>query len=183
MLRVAEDAVFGTADPNLAVFRLHLGQDANDRDLGIRDLATVSDGFLVLAGPALPEGDDAEGSGVAYHWQEDVEPRKLSDVGLRRRGVKPEGLLVLSEDSGAYRVLVIHDGAPGGAPLDGTSSPGTDTAVVFTPAAAAMRSSISSLDFSPGWAITGRGAAAVQPWQRVRRCCLIDRPTARCRRC
>ena len=116
--RVAEDAVFGRADPVPTIFRLHLGQDANSRDLGVRDLAAVSDGFLVLAGPSLPEGDDATGSAAIFHWQEDAAPRMLRDLGPSRKGVKPEGLLVLGENSKGYRVLVIHDGVSSGAPLE-----------------------------------------------------------------
>jgi uncharacterized protein DUF3616 len=118
VVRVAEDAVFGRADPDPTVFRLHLGQDANSRDLGVRDLAAVSDGFLVLAGPSLPEGDDATGSAAIFHWQDDAAPRMLRDLGPSRKGVKPEGLLVLGENSKGYRVLVIHDGVASGAPLE-----------------------------------------------------------------
>src|SRR4051812_47274772 len=58
VVRVAEKAVFGPAAPELQVLRANLGQDASGRDLGIRDIAAVADGFLILAGPSLPEGDD-----------------------------------------------------------------------------------------------------------------------------
>jgi hypothetical protein len=118
IVRVAEGAVFGTDDPNLKVFRLKLGQDAIHRSLGIRDLAAVSDGFLVLAGPALPEEDGSPGSGAAFHWREDGTLTKLRDVGLRQDGIKPEVLLLLGITATSYRIVVMHDGVPGGSPLE-----------------------------------------------------------------
>ena len=119
VVRIAEQAIFGQDAGQPTVFRVRLGQDDQKRDLGIRDLATVSDGFLILAGPSLPEGDDAVGGGAVFHWPGGTEPvRRLQDAGLRAVGVKPEGLLVLGEDASAYRVLVLHDGPPGGAPTE-----------------------------------------------------------------
>src|SRR5262249_37267315 len=100
------------------VFRLRLGQDEAGRDFGIRDLATVSDGFLVLAGPSLPEGEGALGSGTAFYWRDDGTLTRLQDVGLRKDGVKPETLLLLDETATSYRVLVMHDGIAGGFPLE-----------------------------------------------------------------
>lgn len=119
VVRVATGAVFGPADPATTAFRLRLGQDAAGRDVGIRDLASVSDGVLVLAGPSLPEGDEAVGSGTVWHWSGGPDaPRRLIEVGRREAGVKPEVLLLLGEDAAQYRVLVMHDGVAGGAPLE-----------------------------------------------------------------
>jgi len=94
------------------------GQDAIHRSLGIRDLAAVPDGFLVLAGPALPEQDGSPGSGAAFHWREDGTLTKLRDVGLRQDGIKPEVLLLLGVTATSYRIVVMHDGVPGGSPLE-----------------------------------------------------------------
>jgi hypothetical protein len=119
IVRVAEGAVFGQADPGLAVFRLELGRDGKGRDLGIRDLAAVSDGFLVLAGPSLPEGDEAVGSGRVLHWREgDERPRLLREIVTTDKGVKPEVLLVIGESPTAYRVLIMSDGIAGGSPTE-----------------------------------------------------------------
>lgn len=119
IIRVAEGAVFGHADPGLAVFRLELGRDGKGRDLGIRDLAAVSDGFLVLAGPSLPDGDDAVGSGRVLHWREgDERPRLLREIAMTDKGVKPEVLLVMGEMPTAYRVLIMSDGLAGGSPTE-----------------------------------------------------------------
>jgi hypothetical protein len=117
ILRVAEKAIFGQAGPDLRTFRVELGQDASGRDLGVRDLAVVADGFLILAGPSLPEGDEAVGSGRVFHWREgDQRPRLLRELTVKDKGVKPEVLLLLGETSTAYRTLVMCDGVAGGAP-------------------------------------------------------------------
>lgn len=121
VVSVPEEAVFGQAAPAATVSRLALGADRRGRERGVRDLAAVAGGFLVLAGPALPEGDDAEGEATVFFWPGPgggggAVP--LRRVGLERKGVKPEALLVLGEDAASYRVLVIHDGAEGGAPTE-----------------------------------------------------------------
>ena len=121
VVSVPERAVFGGAAPAAAatVSRLALGTDRRGRERGVRDLAPVADGFLVLAGPALPEGDEAKSEAVVFFWSGpggDAVP--LRPVGLEREGVKPEALLVLGGDAASYRVLVIHDGVEGGAPTE-----------------------------------------------------------------
>ena len=71
------------------------------------------------AGPALPEGDAARSGAVVFFWSgPGGRAVPLRPVGLERKGVKPEALLVLGEDAASYRVLVIHDGVEGGAPTE-----------------------------------------------------------------
>ena len=119
VVSVPEQAVFGQAAPSATVSRLALGADRRGRARGVRDLAAVAGGFLVLAGPALPEGDEAEGGAVVFFWPgPGRQAIPLRPVGLEREGVKPEALLILGEDAASYRVLVIHDGAEGGAPTE-----------------------------------------------------------------
>jgi uncharacterized protein DUF3616 len=119
VVSVPEQAVFGQAPPAAAVLRLSLDADRRGRERGVRDLASVSGGFLVLAGPALPEGDEAKGEATVFFWSGPGGGAvALRRVGLERKGVKPEALLVLSEDAESYRVLVIHDGVEGGAPIE-----------------------------------------------------------------
>jgi len=101
------------------MLRVNLGQDASGRDLGIRDITAVADGFLILAGPSLPEGDDSVGSGKIFHWREgDKQPRLLRELTVKDKGVKPEVLLLLGETATAYRALVMCDGVKGGAPTE-----------------------------------------------------------------
>jgi hypothetical protein len=88
---------------------------------GVRDLAAVAAGFLVLAGPV---GDwDAKDPGAyqLYLWDgHDCLPGKrelgvvqgsckyLGDVPTHDG--KPEGLAVLSEGSSAWKILIVEDG-------------------------------------------------------------------------
>lgn len=119
ILRVAEEAVFGSAAPASQTFRVNLGQDDAGRDLGIRDISPVADGFLILAGPALPEGDNAVGSGKIFYWGEnDTAPRLLRELTVKEKGIKPEVLLTLSETASSFRVLVMCDGGDGGSPAE-----------------------------------------------------------------
>ena len=119
ILRIAEKALFGHADPKLGVFRVELGRDVVGRDLGVRDIAAVAGGFLILAGPSLPEGDEAVGSGRVFFWREGDEPaRLLREFSVKDKGIKPEVLLILGEDPMAYRAMVMCDGIAGGSPTE-----------------------------------------------------------------
>ena len=121
VVSVPEQAVFGqgAAVGAVTVSRLALGADRRGRERGVRDLAAVAGGFLVLAGPALPEGDEAKGEAMVFFWSgPGGRATALRRVGLERKGAKPEALLVLGEDAASYRVLVFHDGIEGGAPTE-----------------------------------------------------------------
>ena len=85
---------------------------------GIRDIASVSDGFLILAGPV---GGNTM-SYQLYHWNGmDVIPgkdRKAKEIGrLKLLGEieppmngKAEGISVVKEDEQQYKLLMIYDG-------------------------------------------------------------------------
>jgi len=88
---------------------------------GVRDLATVDEGFLVIGGPM----GDGVGSYLLYLWNgDDCVPGsgapggKVTPLGVipLRGHAKPEGLLVLTADQQHWRVLVVEDGQrePGG---------------------------------------------------------------------
>ncbi|MGR0480494.1 MAG: DUF3616 domain-containing protein [Candidatus Electronema sp. V4] len=87
---------------------------------GIRDLAAVSDGFLILAGPV---GDGADSYQV-YHWNgKDTVPgkdRRPEDIGSLRllgeiappdENSKAEGLTVLEEQHDSWQLVIAYDGA------------------------------------------------------------------------
>lgn len=82
---------------------------------GIRDLATVSDGILVLAGPTRSEA-------VPYSvWLWDgvsgnAKPLATLDLGGIDKNGKAEVLLLLAEETSEYRVLVMFDGIENGGP-------------------------------------------------------------------
>jgi hypothetical protein len=87
---------------------------------GIRDLAAVSDGFLILAGPV---GDGSD-SYQLYHWNgkdavpgKDRRPEELGKVQLLGEippldaSCKAEGLAVLEERQDSWQLVIAYDGA------------------------------------------------------------------------
>ncbi len=87
---------------------------------GIRDIAAVSDGFLILAGP----GGSGSESYQIYHWNgKDTVPgkdRKTKDQGKLRllgeipmpdENSKAEGLAVLEEREDSWQLVIAYDGA------------------------------------------------------------------------
>ncbi len=93
--------------------------------LGIRSLEKVSDGFLIIGGP-VGEGPPHF---TLFHWDgNDCIPGSdvadpgtlvaLGDIPLPSEspGAKPEGLLVVSESTDAWEVVIVYDSAKDGAP-------------------------------------------------------------------
>jgi hypothetical protein len=118
VMQVDADAVFGAGAIEPEVFRVRLGRDAQGRDLGVRDLAAVPDGLLVLAGPSLPEGD-RKSSGRILLWPGHGETAQmLCEIAVEAPGMKPEVLLELGESGSEYRLLILFDGVAGGAPVE-----------------------------------------------------------------
>jgi Protein of unknown function (DUF3616) len=88
---------------------------------GIRSLHSVSDGFLILAGPV----NDGNFSYQVYFWDGgDCLPDKgntacqllqLGEVPRKER-TGAEGLAVLEESVNSWRIMVVYDGVDGGAP-------------------------------------------------------------------
>lgn len=113
VVKVALDALFTSARPRGEDLRLQL--DAGD---GIRDLAAVEGGFLVLAG--LSRSDDGLSCRrTTIHFWDGRSPttRPLAQI-ISTRAEKPEGLLVVQPSVGGapYQVLVLSDGGLNGAP-------------------------------------------------------------------
>jgi hypothetical protein len=109
VLSVDADAVFTKgSDLNSNVTPLELGQDT-----GIRDLAAVSDGILILAGPTRDEKVPYsiwfwDGAGAT------ATPLRTLDLSGGDDGAKAEILLLLGESREAFRVLVMFDGVENG---------------------------------------------------------------------
>jgi hypothetical protein len=88
---------------------------------GIRDIARIPEGFLLLAGPPA----DAEGPYGLYFWSgreglggNDRGGRVTSELARIKvpRGGKAEGLAVVSSDGHCHELLILFDGVAGGAP-------------------------------------------------------------------
>ncbi|MFV2066676.1 MAG: DUF3616 domain-containing protein [Pirellulales bacterium] len=90
---------------------------------GIRSLARVSNGFLLIGGPV----GDGDAPFLLYHWdggdqtpgQNVAQGRvvRLATVPSKPLG-RPEGLAVLEETADSYRLLVVYDGVPRGGPIE-----------------------------------------------------------------
>lgn len=110
VLSVPVDALFGKEKGTAVVARVRLGEGR-----GIRDLAKVKDGFLILSGPEA----DINGKAEVLLW-DGRSPAPLSLGRLADAAIdgKPEALLVLDEAPDRFRVLVLCDGVKGGAPTE-----------------------------------------------------------------
>lgn len=122
-LAVNAQALFDGGDVQPRVTRLALGANR-----GIRDMVTVPDGILLLAGP--DDDADSDGAGWAvFHWDglpstRVVSPKPLARLdlsGVKQRAcdaqIKPEALSVLAETPQGYQLLVLSDGLCDGGPL------------------------------------------------------------------
>lgn len=104
-------------EPNeLELFLVPLG------GLGIRDLARVDSGFLILAGPV---GDGPGRAQLSWWNGEDCMPDKgkekgkvilLGEIEPSVPDAKAEGLAVMEKNGSRFDVLVLYDSAPNGAP-------------------------------------------------------------------
>jgi len=107
ILETSASALFSEDDLPVKIHTIPLGER-----IGIRDIAAVSEGLLLLTGPVntLPRRYT-----VAF-WEPQTDTViSLAAIPTADCG-KPEGLLVLEEQSDHYRVLVLHDGQRNGAP-------------------------------------------------------------------
>ena len=117
LLEISADDIFDDGKPDPVVHPLGLGYG-----VGIRDLARVNDGLLVLSGHV----NEADIAPKIYFWNVDTE--KLDPLGELPvvAGKKAETLLVLDErsENGAkkYRVLILYDGLKNGGPVEYTIS-------------------------------------------------------------
>ena len=115
---VAPSALFREGANGAELHRLAVGPG-----VGIRELAAVRDGFVVLTGNASSETSkqqpksEAPGPDVNFalwHWQPGGALVKLGD--LPKPPGKGEGLCVLEDTEDHADVLVLHDGISGGEP-------------------------------------------------------------------
>jgi hypothetical protein len=111
IMSVAVNGVFGADALDANVIELSLGTDT-----GIRDLAGVDGGLLVLAGPMRDEAVPY----AVFHWDEARGARKLMNLDMSGipADAKAETLLVLEEQSQSYRALIMFDGIENGGPRE-----------------------------------------------------------------
>lgn len=126
LYRLPVEALFHDERPMAAPIRLRLetGDPTSPPTQGVRDLATVSDGLLILSGAEM-RADRPDPA--LWHRSEDGRLQlvaRLGDFG----GDSPEAIAVLAETERNYQLLVLSDGDNGSAPviLD-VAKPGSDT--------------------------------------------------------
>ena len=109
IIAVSAEAVFSTGNLNFAVRALNLGEG-----IGIRDLAKISTGFLILTGPSA----DVAAAPSLFHLKLDTGMvSKLGDI-VEPTDRKAKALLVLQEDPEFIRFLVMFDGIENGGPIE-----------------------------------------------------------------
>jgi hypothetical protein len=110
IVSAATDGLFGIAPLEAKVHALALGPS-----VGIRDLAKVDGGILVLAGAV----NDQEIVPAVFLWNAASGAlKKLGELGGTPPGAKAETLLVLEQQPQRIRVLVLHDGPANGEPME-----------------------------------------------------------------
>lgn len=110
LLAFDRDALFTSGTPTATTIEIALGAG-----MGIRDLAPVADGLLVLSGP---EDDDPGKAAIHYFHAASGKVTPLGLVPDPQHDGKPEALLLLDETDAAYRVLVMSDSADNGDPTE-----------------------------------------------------------------
>ncbi|MCW1885100.1 DUF3616 domain-containing protein [Luteolibacter flavescens] len=121
VLELAPGQLFDGGKP--APMKVH--EIAISKGRGIREIAAVKDGFIVLTGNASAEASKkipvtaAPGPDTRFellHWNgRDSNARNLGR--LPENGGKGEALLVLDDTDSHIEMLVIFDGLPGGEPM------------------------------------------------------------------
>jgi hypothetical protein len=125
ILSVDADALFTGTDAKPEVTRISVGKGR-----GVRDLHSVKDGILVLAGPDDDEANEDVNWIVAF-WDgksagdKAVEPKALARLDLSKvklrecdEELKPEALAVVEDaDNRPYRIVTLSDGMCDGGPL------------------------------------------------------------------
>jgi len=112
ILSIPVDALFGSGPAPHTLYRLPLGDGQ-----GVRDLASLDDGFLVLAGPSA----DGGGAYSVFWWDGKTENvsflKDISEVTGGDPKHKPEAVLPLDVGPSGVRVLIMSDGEKEGAPV------------------------------------------------------------------
>ncbi|HKC03234.1 MAG TPA: DUF3616 domain-containing protein [Sphingomicrobium sp.] len=113
--------LFGGVPPTRILHQLQLGSTPDGIGQGVRDLAAVRDGLLILAGPEMRSDPDptpdqsvqcqrACPQPELFLWKMGQQPRRIADLGNRFKGDSPEAIVVLEETNDVYRILLLSDG-------------------------------------------------------------------------
>ena len=107
VIEAVPSSLFG-GTPQASLHRLKIGPG-----LGIREIAALKEGFLVVTG-AAPSDVGSDGSFALFFWNPGGAARLIGEI--PNPSAKAEGLYILNDAADHVDVLVIFDGAAGGGP-------------------------------------------------------------------
>ncbi|WP_167378024.1 DUF3616 domain-containing protein [Rhizobium gallicum] len=126
IMRVPVHELFKDAVPSGTVEKLALGAD-----VGVRDLAAVKGGVMILAGRSQDdvavshancgqpiETEEGPPAPSVWFWDGKNEPHPLGMLPGVGPGDKAETLMLLDESESEYRALIMFDGAENGEPIE-----------------------------------------------------------------
>jgi len=107
VIQMSTKHLFNGDPGQVSLHKLVLGEGR-----GIRDLARVNDGFLVLTGKSTPEEkNEAPWPATVVFWRGDQQTTiPIATLANTASIEKPEALLVLAEDKQNWRVLILGEG-------------------------------------------------------------------------
>ncbi len=107
VIKMSTKHLFSGETGQVSLHKLALGEGR-----GIRDLARVNAGFLVLTGKSTPEEEnEAPWSATVMFWRGDQQATiPIATLTNAASIEKPEALLVLAEDNQNWRVLILGEG-------------------------------------------------------------------------
>jgi hypothetical protein len=109
IVSASADSVFATSGTlTTTVTPLALGDN-----IGIRDLAAVSDGLVILAGPSSA----VTGQASVFHWNDTTGVLKQLAIIAEPANRNAEALVMLQEDPEFVEFLLMFDGVSNGGPL------------------------------------------------------------------
>ncbi|MHC4266010.1 MAG: DUF3616 domain-containing protein, partial [Planctomycetota bacterium] len=127
VIEIEPEELFGEKEgKSYKLHSLELGDS-----LGIREIAAVKKGFLIIAGNAGSEpGDNEEeadtqtvvqdwerGRGFnLFFWDGGTGVQNIGEIPRDNEGYKAEGMMVLEENDSAIDLLIVFDGPGGGSP-------------------------------------------------------------------
>ena len=107
VIKLSTKNLFSGDPGQVSLHRLALGEGR-----GIRDLARVNEGFLVLTGKSTPEAEnEAPWPASVVFWRGDQQTTiPIATLTNTASIEKPEAMLVLGEDRQNWRVLILGEG-------------------------------------------------------------------------
>jgi hypothetical protein len=106
VIQLSTKHLFNGDPGQVSLHKLALGKGQ-----GIRDLARVNAGFLVLTGNSTPEEEKPTWPATVIFWSGDQQTTiPIATLSNTASIEKPEALLVLAEDNQNWRVLILGEG-------------------------------------------------------------------------